>query len=137
MADELSGNIIAELIKRGIFGGFIEVRMQSLLEVMWNKLEHELKYSQKAADQLEEYSDSKGMQSVLNGRTFKYHFWGGRFHMLTNTYKFSHGLCLNNFSQLLLIVNQRYQVPPFRYINQADELSHLVRGSLVLGDMKY
>ena len=33
--------------------------------------------------------------------------------------------------------NQRDQVPPFRYINQDDEVSHLVRGMKVLGNMKY
>ena len=37
----------------------------------------------------------------------------------------------------MLIGNQRYQVPPFRYINCDDEVSLLVRGSKVLGDMKY
>ena len=43
MADEVSGNIIAELSKRGIFGGFSEVRIQSLLEVLWNKVDYALK----------------------------------------------------------------------------------------------
>ena len=33
--------------------------------------------------------------------------------------------------------NQIYQVPPFRCINWADEVSHLVIGSEELGDMKY
>ena len=33
--------------------------------------------------------------------------------------------------------NQRDQVLPFRYINQADEVSRLVRRSKVLDDMKY
>ena len=32
--------------------------------------------------------------------TFKYHFWGGRFHMLPQSYKISHGLCLNNLLQV-------------------------------------
>ena len=57
--------------------------------------------------------------------------------MLHPSYKFSHGLCLNNFFQVLLIGNQRYQVPLFRYINWSDEVYHLVRGRKVLGDMKY
>ena len=57
--------------------------------------------------------------------------------MLHQYYKFSHGLCLNNSLQVWLIGNQRYQVTPFRYINQAGEVSHIVRGSKVLGDMKY
>ena len=77
------------------------------------------------------------MQSVLNGRNFKYHFWGGRFHMICQSYAFSHGLCLNNSLQVFLIVNQRDRVPPFKYINWEDEVSHLVRGRKVLGDMKY
>ena len=65
-------------------------------------------------------------------------FWGGgRFHMLPGSYTFSHGLCLNNFLQVWLICNQRDQVLPFRYINKADEVSNFVRGSKVLGDMKY
>ena len=34
MANEVSGNIIAELIKRGTLGGFSEERMQPLLEIM-------------------------------------------------------------------------------------------------------
>ena len=57
--------------------------------------------------------------------------------MLPQSYKFSHGLCLNNFLQVLLISNKRDQVTPFRYINQDDEVSHLVRGRKVIGDMKY
>ena len=36
-----------------------------------------------------------------------------------------------------MIGNQRYQVTSFRYINQADGVSHLVMVSKVLGDMKY
>ena len=40
--------------------------------------------------------------------------------MLPQSYEFSHGLCLNNLLQFLLIDNQRYQVPLFKYINWAD-----------------
>ena len=40
MADEVSGNIIAELSKRGTFGGFSEERMQLVLEVMWNTVDY-------------------------------------------------------------------------------------------------
>ena len=43
MEDEVSGNIVAELRKRGKFGGFSEEKMQSLLEGMWNKAEYALK----------------------------------------------------------------------------------------------
>ena len=57
--------------------------------------------------------------------------------MIHQSYTFSHGICLNHFLQVFLICNQRYQVPLSRYINQADEVSHLVRVSKVLGDMKY
>ena len=89
------------------------------------------------AGQLEECFDSKLIPSVLNGRNFKYNFGGGRFHMLPQSYKFSHSHCLNNFLQVWLIGNQRYQVPPLIFINWADEVSHFVRGSKVLGDMKY
>ena len=49
MVDELSGNIIAELRKRGTFGRFSEERMQLLLEVIWNKVEYSLKDPQKSA----------------------------------------------------------------------------------------
>ena len=59
------------------------------------------------------------------------------FHILPQYYKISHGLCLSRLLKVWLIGNQRYKVTPFRYINQADEVSHLVRGSKVLGDMKY
>ena len=89
------------------------------------------------AGQLEECFDSKEMQSVLNGRTYKYIFWRGTFDMLPLSYKCSHCLCLNNLLQALLIVNQRYQVTLFRYINCDYEVSRLVRGTKVLGDMKY
>ena len=68
-----------------------------LLEVMCNNVEYYLKDSQKAEGQLKEFSDSKRIQSVLNGRTFKYHLGGGRFHMLSHSYEFSHGLFLNHF----------------------------------------
>ena len=66
MADEVLGNIIAELRKRGTFGGFSEERIQSVLEGMWNKVDYSLKDSRKMAGQLEECSDSKVTQSVLN-----------------------------------------------------------------------
>ena len=57
--------------------------------------------------------------------------------MLPQSYTFSHGLCLNNFLQVLLICNQRDQVPPFRYINQDYKVSHLVIVMKLPGDMKY
>ena len=57
--------------------------------------------------------------------------------MLPQSYEFSHGLCLNNFLQVLFIGNQRDHVTPFRYINWDDEVYHFVRGWKVLGDMKY
>ena len=57
--------------------------------------------------------------------------------MLPQSYEFSHGLCLDNFLQVLLIVNQIYWVPPFRYINRGDEVSHLVRVMKVIWYMKY
>ena len=67
--DELSGNVIAELSKTGNFGIFIEDRIQLLLEGMWDKVDYALKDSKKSAGQLEECSDSKGMQNLFNGRT--------------------------------------------------------------------
>ena len=57
--------------------------------------------------------------------------------MLPQSYKFSHGICLNGLLQFCLIGSQKYQVPSFRYINQADYLYHLVRGRQLLMDMKY
>ena len=57
--------------------------------------------------------------------------------MFPQSYTFSCGLCLNNLPKVWLIGNQINQVPPFRYINRADEVSHLVRGSKFLGDVKY
>ena len=57
--------------------------------------------------------------------------------MLPQSYKFSHGLCLNHFLQVWLIGNQRDQVTLFRCINQSDEVSRFVRGRKVLEDMKY
>ena len=53
MVDEVSGNIIAELRKRGAFGGFSEERMQLLSEGTWNKIEYDLKDLQKLSGQLE------------------------------------------------------------------------------------
>ena len=109
--------------------------MKAVLEGMWNKVEYALNELRKMTGQLEECSDSKGMKSVLNGSTFKYHFGGSRFHVLPQSYTFSHILCLTNFLQVLLIGNQIDQVPPFRYINWYIEVSHLVRGRKVLGYM--
>ena len=57
MADEELGNIVAELRKRGNFGGFGQQRMHSMLEGMWNKVEYDLKDSRNMAGQLEECSD--------------------------------------------------------------------------------
>ena len=56
MVDEVYRNIVAELRKKGTFGGFNEESMQSLLEVMWNKVEYDFRDSLKAAGQLEECS---------------------------------------------------------------------------------
>ena len=69
--------------------------------------------------------------------SFRYNFGGDRFYMIPQSYKFSHSLYLNNFLEVWLIGNQRYQVTPFRYINWADEVSRFVRVRKVLGDMKY
>ena len=69
--------------------------------------------------------------------SFNYNFWVDRFHMLPQSYTFYHGLCLNNSLQVLLICNQRDQPPPFRYINQADKVYHLVILMKVLGYIKY
>ena len=77
------------------------------------------------------------MQSVLNGKNFKYHFGGGRFHMLPQSYEFSQGLCLDNLLQVRLIGYQRDQVNLLRYINRYYEVSRLVRLRKVLGDMEY
>ena len=110
-------HITAELRKRGKFDGFSEERMKSLLEGMWNKVEYALNELRKMAGQLKEYSDSKGMKSVLNGSTSKYHFGGSMFHVLPQSSTFFHILCLTNFLQVLLIDNKIDQVPPFRYIN--------------------
>ena len=62
--------------------------MQSLHEVMCNAVAYDLTDSKKAAAQLENCYDSKGMQNVLNGSTFKYHLWGSTFHMLPQSYIF-------------------------------------------------
>ena len=77
------------------------------------------------------------MKSGFNGKTFEFIFEGGRFHMLPQSYKFSHSLCLNNYPQFWLIRNQRDQVILFRYINRDYEVSHLIRGSKVLGDINH
>ena len=42
MAISVSGNIIAELSKKETFGGFSEERIQSVIEVMWDKLVYAL-----------------------------------------------------------------------------------------------
>ena len=57
--------------------------------------------------------------------------------MLPQSYKFSHDHFLNNLLQVLLIGNQRYQVPSLISINWDDEVSRLVRGRKELRDMKY
>ena len=57
--------------------------------------------------------------------------------MLHQSHEFSHGLSLNNLLQVWLIGNQRYQVPPSRYINYDDEVSNLVRLRKVIQDIKY
>ena len=57
--------------------------------------------------------------------------------MLHQSYKFYHGLFFNDLLQGWLIGNQRDKAPLFRYINQDDEVSHLVRRRIFLGDTKY
>ena len=88
MADEVSRNIVAELRRRGTFGGFSEERMQSVLEGIWNKLKYDFKDSQKMACRLEYFSDSKGMQSMFIVRYFKYHFGGVCFIYFLGAMKF-------------------------------------------------
>ena len=102
---------------------------------MINMLEYTLKDLSKKAVQFEDCSNSKENQSILNERTFKYHFGVGRLHILPRSYTFVHGFCLNILLQVWLIGNQRYQVSSYRYINQTDEVYRLVRGSKMLGDM--
>ena len=79
MVDEVSGKIVAYLRKGGNFRGFIEERIQLVFERICNKSEYDMKDLRKMAGQLEEFSDSKVVQSVLNVRDFKYNFWVGRF----------------------------------------------------------
>ena len=45
MTDKVSRNIVADLSKKIIFGGFSEETMFLVLEVMWNKVEYPLKDS--------------------------------------------------------------------------------------------
>ena len=52
MADEVLWNIVAELRKRGTFGGFSEEIMQFFPEGIWNKVEYDLKDKPKTAGQL-------------------------------------------------------------------------------------
>ena len=111
--------------------------MQPMIEGMWNKTEYDLKDSRKIAGQLEECSNSKLMKSVLNGRTFKYHLGGDRFNMISESYTFSHGICLNSFLQFLLIGIQKDQAHPFRYTNQEGEVYHLLRRMKLLESTKY
>ena len=73
----------------------------------------------------------------MKKKPFKYSFWGGRFHVLPQSYKCSHSLFLNKSFQVWLIGNQRYQVPLFIYINQADEVSHFIRGGKFPRHIKY
>ena len=70
-------------------------------------------------------------------RASKYHFWRGMFHILLQSNKFSHGLCLDNFLQFWLIGHQIDHVHPFIYINPAGEVSHLFKGRKVIGNIKY
>ena len=52
MEDDVSGNIVAYLRKRGTFDSFSEDSMPLLLELMWNKVECVLEDSRKAAVRL-------------------------------------------------------------------------------------
>ena len=72
------------------------------------------------------------MEALLN-----INFLGGGVHMLPRPYKFSHGLCLNNFLKFWIIGNHSDKVPLFRYINWYDNVYHLIIGRKVLGDMAY
>ena len=127
MVDQLLGHIITYLRRRGTFGGSGKEMRQLLFcrNVEYGRVCFE--GFMKSGRSIQRLFWLKGMKTVLNGRTFKYQFGEDRFHMLPQSYKVSHGLCLNSFPQVWLISNQRYHVPLFRYINQSDEVSHLVR----------
>ena len=43
VSDEVLGDIVVALRKRGTFGGISEERMQSVPERLWNKVEYSLK----------------------------------------------------------------------------------------------
>ena len=94
-------------------------------------------YSREFSVEILTKEEERWSKTAEEKNSFKYNFWVGRFHMLPQSYTFSHGLCLNNFLQVLLVCNQRDQVPPFIYINQADKVSHLVIVMKLLGDIKY
>ena len=70
-----------------------------------------MKNSLKHACQLKKFYYSKLMKNVLNGRTLKYHFWGGKFHMFPEPYQFSHGLCLNFFFKFFSYVIKDIRLP--------------------------
>ena len=72
------------------------------------------------------------MKGLLN-----INFGVGRFHGIPQSYQFSHRFCWNNFLQVCLLVNQRYQVSLLIFINRTEEVYRLVRGSKVIGDKKY
>ena len=57
--------------------------------------------------------------------------------MIPQSYNYSHDLCLNNFLQLWLIGNQRYQVTLFRYTNWDDDMFRFIIQKKLLQDMKY
>ena len=56
--------------------------------------------------------------------------------MLPQSNAFSHGLSLNNVSNVWLIGNLSDQVLLFRYINQDDKFYPLVVGRKLLGGIK-
>ena len=66
-----------------------------MLEGMCNTAEYALKDSRKMAGQLEGCFYLKKGKHVLYERTLEYCFWGGRFHIIPQSYKFYHGLCFD------------------------------------------
>ena len=74
--------------------------------------------------------DKGDPKKMKKKRAFKYHFGEVIFICFLSPMNFLTDFVLNTFPQVRLIGNQRYQVPPIRYINLDDKVSHLVRGGL-------
>lgn len=143
LSGDVSSAIITEMDERGTFGGFNQNRMQTMLDGLMTEVRSEVRSARRNGGGgifgVNDVADgvADGGVMTLNGRRFRYHTWGEKFHMLPETWVFPHGMNMQVLMNLWFCGIESEGVPPFRFVKKGCEVHHIPRGTKVLSDMKY